>query len=236
MKQIQTVTLSVLFGAGLVMAASNFAAAQVGGLAQPGRPGGVAAPRPPAIGRTPSPVHPGGIAPRPRINVPRGPVVIHPKSPLKRPPRAVVVRPPRGSIRVRIEPRLFLPSIVFGGVVIGDRYDRRYRDGRGYSRDSLVWQDSETLYREDDWTEFTLDCNARGTKLWFEVQEGRLQVDWAEVVFESGEVQVVEFPDRSMGRGIYQLLDFRDGRRVDYVRMVAMASSSEARLTLWLER
>lgn len=213
-------TLSVLFGAGLGMAAADFAAAQPF--------------RPPAPGSGRGRV----VVPRPRrppVAVRRAPVIIHPGFPLKRVPRPVIVRPPRVVTRHRVAPRVFLPPVVFGGVVIVERYDRRYRD-RGFSRDSLVWQDSETLYREDEWTEFTLDCNASGTKLWFEVLEGRVQVDWAEVVFANGEAQVVEFPERSLRTGLYELLDFRDGRRVDYVRVVAQAGSSEAQLSLWLER
>lgn len=184
----------------------------------------------------PLPGRPGVAPPRPRVAERRVPVVTHPGWPLKRPPRPVVVRPPQPVPRVRVAPRLFLPPVVFGGGVVVERRERRYGRDRGFSRESLVWQDSVTLDRDDEWTEFTLDCNARGTKLWFEVTAGRVQVDWAEVVFESGEVQVVEFPERSMGLGLFELLDFRQGRRVDYVRVVAQAASREAKLALWLER
>ena len=218
MKLKSPVILFMLFGVGLGMVASDSAAAQ------PFRP------PVPGSGRF--------VVPRPPVVVNRRAVVIHPGWPLTRPPRPVVVRPPRVDIRVRVQPRVFLPPIVFSGVVVSHRYERGYRyyDGRGYSRDSLVWQDSETIYREDAWTEFTLDCNTRGIRLWFEVLEGRVQADWAEVVFENGEVQVVEFPERTLGPGLYLLLDFRGGRRVDHVRMVARATNREAQLTLWLER
>lgn len=209
--------LFALLGAGLGLAASDFASAQPLPRNFPGG-GRVFAPRPG----------------RPPVAVRRAPAVIHPGSPIRRAPRAVIVRPPRVVAPHRVAPRVFLPPVIFGGTVVVERHGRRH--DRGFSRDSLVWQDTETLYREDDWTEFTLDCDARGTKLWFEVLEGRIQVDWAEVVFDDGEVQVVEFPERSVGRGIYELLDFRNGRRVDSVRMVARASSREAKLTLWLER
>lgn len=223
MKLMRIVIWFVLFGVGFGMGAPDFAAAQ---RMHPPLPGG---------GRDRDP-RPPGIAPPPPAARHRAPVVIHPGRQLRHPPRSVIVRPPRGVIRPRIAPRLFLPPVVFGGIVVGDRHDRRYRDDRGYSRDSLVWQDTETLYREDTWTEFIFDCNVRGTKLWIEAIVGRIQVDWAEVVFENGEVQVVEFPERSLGRGIYRLLDFPEGRRVDYVRMVAQTTSREAKLTLWLER
>jgi len=219
MKMMRSFMLIALFGVGFGAVASGDASAQ---LFLPPAPGG---------GRHITP----RIAPRPPVPQRRSPVVIHPGSPLRRPPRPVVVRP-RVVVRPLVQPRVFLPPVVFGGVVVVERYDHRYYQDHGYSRDSLVWQDGETLYREDDWTEFTLDCNARGSKIWFEVVTGRLQVDWAEVVFQNGEVQVVEFPERSLGRGIYELLDFRDGRRVDYVRMVARATTRESRLTLWLQR
>jgi len=220
MKLKRPVIVFMLFGVGLGMVASDFAAAQMFRPPIPGR-GRFIAPRVPGV-------------------VNRGLFVAPNNWPLKRAPRAVIVRPPRGGGRVRVAPRVFLPAIIFGGVVVSHRYERGYRHDddrvRGYSRESLVWQDTESLYREDDWTEFTLDCNARGTKLWFEILEGRVQADWAEVVFENGEVQVVEFPERTLGPGLYELLDFRDGRRVDYVRMVAKATSREAQVTLWLER
>ena len=219
MKMMRLVVPFVLFGVGCGMVAPDFAAAQFG--------------RPPVPGRARV-----GI-PRVRVVAPRAvvrvPVVTHPGWPLKRPPRPVVVRPPRVT-RVRVEPRLFLPPVIFGGVVVTVRQGYGYGENYGYSRDNLAWQDSETLYREDEWVEFTLDCNARGRKLWFEILDGRVRVDWAEVVFDNGEVQVVEFPDRSFGPGLYELLDFRDGRRVDSVRMVAEATSREATVTLWLER
>ncbi len=208
------VVLFVLCGVGLGLAASDFASAQPFHPPLPGRGGRV-------------------FAPRPRVLAPRAPVVVHPGRRLTRPPRPVIVRPPRGVVRPLVPPRVFLPPVVFGAVVVGSRHER---SRHGYSRDSLVWQDTETLYREEEWTEFTLDCNVRGTKLWFEVLDGRIQADWAEVVFENGEVQVVEFPERPLGRGIYELLDFRSGRRVDYVRMVARTTSREAKLTLWMER
>jgi hypothetical protein len=221
MKLKRPVIFFVLIGVGLGMVASDIAAAP---LFRPPQPGGG-----------------GSVAPRLPVVKKRVPVIIPKNWPLKRAPRAVIVRPPRrGGGHIRVEPRVFLPTIVFGGVVVSRRYERRYRhdDDRrhGYSRESLVWEDSETLFGEDEWTEFTLDCDARGAKLWFEVLNGRLQADWAEVVFDNGEVQVVEFPERTLAPGIYQLLDFRDGRRVEYVRMVAQAASREAKVSLWMER
>jgi hypothetical protein len=112
MKLKSLVILSVVFGVGLGMVASDFAAAQPF--------------RPPLPGRG------GFVAPRGRLVLPRAPVVTHRNWPLKRAPRAVIVRPPRVVNRVRVVPRMYLPPIVFGGAVVGLRYDRRYGRDRIY--------------------------------------------------------------------------------------------------------
>ena len=49
-----------------------------------------------------------------------------------------------------------------------------------------VWEDAETLSKADDWTEFTLNCDSRGKSLWLEVAGGKVQADWAEIVFANG--------------------------------------------------
>ena len=63
-----------------------------------------------------------------------------------------------------------------------------------------------------------------------------MQVDWAEVVFENGNSQVVDFSESTLGPGLYSLFDFHDGRRVDHVRMVARARSPEAKLVLRMQK
>ena len=167
-----------------------------------------------------------------RVVVRRGPrarrttVVIHRGWPLRRPARVVVVHPAR--IAFRVAPRVFLAPVIFTGVVIAAT--------SAPAADILVWEDGETLAKGDDWTEFTLNCDARGTKLWYEVANGKVQADWAEVVFENGDTQVVDFAERAQDAGLYPLLDFKDGRKVDHVRMVARAKSDEARVVLRMER
>jgi hypothetical protein len=54
------------------------------------------------------------------------------------------------------------------------------------------------------------------------------------VVFDNGEAQVVDFNDRTLGRGVYSLIDFRDGRKIDHVRVVAQSTSKETEITLHL--
>jgi hypothetical protein len=166
-----------------------------------------------------------------RVVVKRGPhrrttVVVHRGWPLRRPARVVVVRPARVAVRVR--PALYLAPVIFVGTVIAV--------ANAPARDILVWEDAETLAKDEDWTEVTLNADARGTKLWLEVKAGRAQFDWAEVVFENGDTQVVDFKERTYGPGLYSLLDFRDGRKVDHVRLVARAKSDEARVALMMEK
>jgi len=146
--------------------------------------------------------------------------------PLRRPLREVWVHPARGP--VRMGPRVFLATAVFTGVVVAA--------SSAPAHDALVWEDGETLARDDDWTEITLNCDARGTRLWLEIPAGKVQFDWAEVVFENGEARVVDFKEKTYGPGLYSLLDFRDGRKVDHVRFLGKAKSDEARVVLRMEK
>lgn len=203
--------------------------------------------------------------PSPRVSPPspgkpkRGPSpqtpVVAPGWPIKRPLNPVIVRPRyddrhRHDDRHRYDDRYrpaypypsfyppsyyygrpfyFLPLVVFGGYYVPQWDDR-------YWHDRLLWEDAITIYGDEGWIEFTLDCGATGERLWIEVRDGRSHIDWAEIVFEDGSVQVVDFSDRSLAPGLYQILDFRGYYRVEYVRMVARASTREARLILRLER
>ena len=163
-----------------------------------------------------------------RTVVRRGPhrtvVVVHRGWPLRRPLRTVVVRPAR--VAVRVHPAVFLPLVVWTGAVVATRP----------ATDVLIWEDGETLSQDEGWTELTLDCGSRGTKLWLEVASGKVLFDWAEVVFENGDTRVVDMKEGSRGVGLYPLLDFKDGRKVDHVRLVARAKSYEARVVLRMEK
>ncbi len=166
-----------------------------------------------------------------RVAVRRGPhgrtvVVVHRGWPLRRSLRTVVVREPRAVVRV--QPAVFLPLVVWTGAAVAA--------ATAPPRELLVWEDGETLTKDEEWTEFTLGCDSRGTKLWIEVAAGKAQLDWAEVVFENGEDCVVDMKEWTRGPGIYPLLDFKDGRKVDHVRVVARARSDEARVVLRLEK
>jgi hypothetical protein len=146
-------------------------------------------------------------------------VVVHRHFPLRRALPAVVVRPARFALRVA--PAVFVAPVVWVGTVAAVP-----------DRSVLVWEGAETLAEDDDWTEFALDVNSRGRKLYIEIVTGRAQLNFAEVVFENGDTQVVDFNEKTKGVGLYTLLDFKDGRTVDHVRVVARAKSDSSRVVV----
>lgn len=148
-------------------------------------------------------------------------VVVHRGFPIHRRLPAVVVRAPRRPVVVA--PAVYLAPVVWAPRVVTLP-----------ARDVLLWEDGETLAKDEGWTEVTLGVERRGSALFLETG-GRVQASFAEVVFANGEAQVVDFQDKAYKPGIYSLLDFRDGRQVDHVRLVARAKSDEARVTLRLQ-
>jgi hypothetical protein len=153
----------------------------------------------------------------------RAVVVVRPGHPIRRAMHPVVVRRP--AVVVRVAPVRFLPLAVWAPVVVTRP-----------AVDAFSWQDSETLRKEDGWTETVFDSNQRGRMLYLEVLSGKVQLDFAEVVFENGDTQVVDFSENTRDPGFYSLLDFADGRRVDHVRLIARAKSKEARVVLVLAK
>jgi hypothetical protein len=51
---------------------------------------------------------------------------------------------------------------------------------------------------------------------------GVARLRFAEVAFENGDVQVVDFEEHTRPPGLYRVLDFRDGRQVKTVRLLAI--------------
>lgn len=149
-------------------------------------------------------------------------VRIHTGFPLHRTLPHVYVRAPR--VAVRVPPRVFLPPVVFGAVVVSALPGPEAR----------VWRDAEDLDRDDGWTELTMNVDRRGTRLLLEIDEGPAEISFAEVVFENGEAQVVDFADHPQRQGIYSLLDFVDGRKVDHVRIVAKTEARSAEISVHL--
>ncbi len=169
-------------------------------------------------------IAPGAGARRVRVvhHGPRTTVVVHRAFPLHRTLPHVYVRAPR--VAFRVAPRVFLPPVVFGAVVVPALPAANVQ----------AWREAENLDRADGWTEFTLNVDRRGSKLLLGIDEGPAEISFAEVVFENGEAQVVDFNDSVHRQGVYSLLDFKDGRKVDHVRIVAKAAGASTEISLHL--
>ena len=135
--------------------------------------------------------------------------------------RRVVVRPARRVVVVGA-PLVFLPAVVWRAAVAPLP-----------PRERLVWQDAEVLSKDEEWVDSNFGVDQRGDALFLGVQ-GRAQLNFAEITFENGNVQVVDFEDRARDSGTYNLLDFADGRRVKTVRVLARSLSDETTLTVYL--
>jgi len=154
----------------------------------------------------------------------RAVIVVHKGFPIVRPLRAVVSHPLRHPFRV--VPRLFLPLFVWVPVL----------STVPPAANLILWEDAENLVNDEEWTEFALNCENTGSKLWLQVVAGRVRFDWAEVVFGNGEAQVVDMKEDIRDPGYYLLLDFANGRMVDHVRVVAKTETPEARVALKMQK
>lgn len=144
--------------------------------------------------------------------------------PVKRAQHSVVVRPV--SLTERPVPKVFLEPLVFRVAALKSVPPR----------DAMVWEDSDVLTKVEDWTEMRFDCDTRGKRLDLEITGGKAQLDWAEVVFDNGDTQVVDFGEKSQGEGLFVLLAFEDGRRIDHIRMIGRSRTEETKVTVRLER
>ncbi|MEO7921108.1 MAG: hypothetical protein ABIT01_16730, partial [Thermoanaerobaculia bacterium] len=150
----------------------------------------------------------------------RGRVVVHTGFPIHRTLPGVWVRQP--AVAIRVAPRVYVAPVAFAATVVAVRP----------VREAIAWEATESLDRKEDWTEFNLNVDQRGRALLLDIDDGRAQVNFAEVVFENGDTQVVDFEEKAMKSGLYQLLDFKDGRKVDHVRMVARATSDDVDISV----
>ena len=121
-------------------------------------------------------------------------------------------------------PLVFLPAITWTRTLavlpVGDR---------------LVWQDSEEIDEDDGWVDANFGVDSEGNALFLNIG-GRTKLNFAEVTFANGNVQVVDFNEQTHDTGIYKLLDFADGRRVNAVRILAKSESDETKLAVYLSK
>jgi len=166
-------------------------------------------------------------AQRRRVVVRRAPVrrttiVVRPAHPIRRVlPRTVVLRPARTAVIVGV-PLVFLPAVVRTPMVVALP-----------PRERLLWEESEALGKDEEWVDCNFGLDRRGGALLLEI-EGTAQLNFAEVTFDNGNVQVVDFEDHEHKTGVYQILNFADGRHVKTVRVLAKSNSDEATLTMML--
>jgi hypothetical protein len=139
--------------------------------------------------------------------------------PIRRPLPTVVVRPLRRSVVVAPRVTYLAPVVSSPAVVVLP------------ARQRLVWQDSETIRRNEDWVESNFDVDNRGSALFLELR-GQAQLHFAEITFGNGHVQVVDLNESLLPAGVYKLLDFRDSREVEAVRVVARSKTPNSRIYL----
>ena len=159
-----------------------------------------------------------------RVRHPRAALVVHPGHPIRRAlPVTVVMRPARKVVLVKA-PLVFLPAVVWTAAVVTLP-----------AREHLTWQDSETIESDDGWVDTNFGIDAKGNALYLELT-GKADLSFAEVTFANGNVQVVEFNEKSHQTGVYKLLDFADGRQVMTVRLLAQSKSDETKFSVYLSK
>jgi hypothetical protein len=157
-----------------------------------------------------------------RRPVPHMTLVVHPGHPIRRVlPATVVVRPARRTVVVGA-PLVYLPSLAWRRTVVVMPV-----------RERLVWQDSESIQGDEGWVDTNFGVDSFGNALFLDIN-GTAQLNFAEVTFANGNVQVVDFNEQTHGVGVYKLLDFAEGRHVKTVRILAKSESDETKLAVYL--
>jgi hypothetical protein len=159
-----------------------------------------------------------------RRPVVRARLVVRPAHPIRRSlPASVVVRAARRTVIVNT-PLVFLPSLAWKPRVVALP-----------TSDRLLWQDSEKIASDEGWVDSNFGVDSSGHALFLQI-DGKAELNFAEIVFANGGVQVVDFDGRTHGTGIYSLLDFADGRHVMTVRLLAKSKSDETNLAVYLSK
>jgi hypothetical protein len=156
------------------------------------------------------------------VRRPHSTLVVRHGHPIRRVlPTRVVVHPARTPVALR-GPLVFLPAVTWTAAVVSLP-----------PRDRLVWQDTEAISESEGWVDTNFGIDGTGEALYLNI-EGRAKLNFAEVTFANGNVQVVDFNEKSQKSGVYKLLAFKDDRHVMTVRILAMSESDAARLTVYL--
>ena len=149
-------------------------------------------------------------------------LVVRAGHPLRRRlPGTVIVHPARRAVIIGA-PLVFLPALAWTAAVIALP-----------ARERLIWQDSETIESDEGWVDSNFGIDGTGSALYLEIN-GSAELNFAEVTFANGNVQVVDFNEKAHGSGIYKLLDFANDRHVMTTRILAQSKSKETKLTVFL--
>lgn len=167
-------------------------------------------------------VRPGrAVVRRPAI---RSRLVVRAGHPIRRVlPAQVVVRPARKVVAVGA-PLFFLPAIAW-----------RPAGATLPSGERLIWQDAESIENEDGWVDTNFGVDSTGHELYLAIN-GAARLNFAEIAFASGQVQVVDFDESAHRSGVYRLLDFGDGRHVKTIRILAKSEAGTSKLIVYLSK
>lgn len=168
---------------------------------------------------------PAALGQRRRTVVVRRPhttLVVRPGHPIRRVlPAAVVVHPARVAVAVRA-PLLFLPAMMWTAAVVSLP-----------PRERLVWQDTESIAKDEGWVDSNFGIDGTGDALFLDIN-GKAKLNFAEVTFANGNIQVVDFNEKTHKTGIYKLMDFTGDRHVMTVRILTKSESDSTRLAVYL--
>lgn len=102
-------------------------------------------------------------------------------------------------------------------------------------RERVVWQDTETIARDEEWVDVNYGVDGSGSALVLDLN-GEAKLNFAEVTFANGNVQVVDFDEQSHGKGTYKLLDLTADQHVMTVRLLAKSESEDTKLAVYLNK
>ncbi len=138
-------------------------------------------------------------------------------------PREVVMRPAHRTVLVRA-PLRYLPALAWRAAFVALP-----------PRERIVWQDTETITRDEEWVDTNYGVDGNGNALFLHL-EGTAQLNFAEVTYENGNVQVVDFNEESHSAGTYKILDLGGGEHVMTVRVLAKSESDDTKLAVYLSK
>jgi len=136
-------------------------------------------------------------------------------------PAAVVVHPARVAVAVRA-PLVFLPALMWTAAVVSLP-----------PRERLVWQDTEAITSDEGWVDTNFGIDGTGDALFLDIN-GKAKLNFAEVTFANGNIQVVDFNEKTHKTGIYKLMDFTGDRHVMTVRILTKSESDSTKLAVYL--